>query len=317
MVTGWAQVGGTWYLLSGSGAMETGWSLLQGSWFYLEPGSGAMAEGWRQVDGEWYRFGAGGRLMPGLPLSDLQASADAVGSGWYPASSSGAVSQTSLDRISEDMLSIWNDGHDVAFALVDLTTGETVSANARKAFFGASTIKGPYSVSCAYGWPSKAPAWSGTFYDALVWSNNGSYASLRSAFGSGVFRRFLDEAGLPSVSATNSYPYYSAADLAKMWLRNYEYFANRQANSEWLVGDFFHTDTSVVDAALGSYRTVVSKPGWMWEWWEGNIQNDGAIVIKGDRPYVLAIMSSVYPGDAKLRQLVWDIDAAHSELVGW
>ena len=256
--------------------------------------------------------------MSGLPLSDLQVSANAVGGGWYPVSSSGAVSQAALDRISDDMLAIWGDGHDVAFALVDLTTGETVAGNARKAFFGASTIKGPYCVACAYGWPSKALSWQGTIYNTLKHSSNYGYEQVCAAFGQAVFREYLDEADESHIVTRKNYAHYTALDLAKMWLRNYEYFANRQANSEWLVGDFVHTDMSVVDAALGSYRTVLSKPGWMEPGtWTGCMQNDGAIVIKGDRPYVLAIMSTCNPGDAKLRQLVWDIDAAHSELVGW
>ncbi len=42
MVTGWLNLGGTWYYLNGSGAMATGWLNLGGTWYYLT-GSGAMA----------------------------------------------------------------------------------------------------------------------------------------------------------------------------------------------------------------------------------------------------------------------------------
>ena len=36
MVTGWLNLGGTWYYLNGSGAMATGWLNLGGTWYYLD-----------------------------------------------------------------------------------------------------------------------------------------------------------------------------------------------------------------------------------------------------------------------------------------
>ena len=58
MATGWVQVDGTWYLLSASGAMLTGWQHA-GSWYYLAP-SGAMLTGWQMIDGRWYYFASSG-----------------------------------------------------------------------------------------------------------------------------------------------------------------------------------------------------------------------------------------------------------------
>ena len=35
MVTGWLNLGGTWYYLNANGAMATGWLNLGGTWYYL------------------------------------------------------------------------------------------------------------------------------------------------------------------------------------------------------------------------------------------------------------------------------------------
>lgn len=53
MGRGWLNDGGTWYHLSGSGAMDTGWLASGGRWYWLSA-SGAMATGWAKVGGSWY-----------------------------------------------------------------------------------------------------------------------------------------------------------------------------------------------------------------------------------------------------------------------
>lgn len=62
MQKGWQYLGGKWYYLSGSGAMETGWLTLNGKRYYLNQ-SGAMVTGEQVIDGENYRFGADGALQ--------------------------------------------------------------------------------------------------------------------------------------------------------------------------------------------------------------------------------------------------------------
>lgn len=60
MATGWIQVGGTWYYLTGSGAMATGWIQLGATWYYLAPESGAMVTGSHVIDGTQYSFNGSG-----------------------------------------------------------------------------------------------------------------------------------------------------------------------------------------------------------------------------------------------------------------
>lgn len=50
--TGWQQIKGT---LNSRGEMQTGWKLVDGSWYYLKSWDG-MATGWQLLDGKWYYF---------------------------------------------------------------------------------------------------------------------------------------------------------------------------------------------------------------------------------------------------------------------
>ena len=61
MATGWTQVDGQWYFLRSSGAMATGWLRDGDAWYYLTS-SGAMATGSRWIDGTRYAFDGEGRL---------------------------------------------------------------------------------------------------------------------------------------------------------------------------------------------------------------------------------------------------------------
>ena len=64
MKTGWVADGGSWYYLTGSGAMATGWVRDGGSWYYLKD-SGAMHTGWLNRDGTWYYLGPDGAMFTG------------------------------------------------------------------------------------------------------------------------------------------------------------------------------------------------------------------------------------------------------------
>ena len=57
---GWQQNGTTWnYLVDGT--KETGWNLISGKWYYLNP-NGDMAMGWKQLGTKWYYLNANGDM---------------------------------------------------------------------------------------------------------------------------------------------------------------------------------------------------------------------------------------------------------------
>ena len=64
MRTGWLADGGSWYYLTGSGAMAVGWVNDGGTWYYLSA-SGKMATGWVKDGGTWYYLGPDGAMFTG------------------------------------------------------------------------------------------------------------------------------------------------------------------------------------------------------------------------------------------------------------
>ena len=99
---GWSLIDGSWYYLSG-GRVATGWFYDAGSWYYLNGTTGAMATGWTQVDGTWYYLTGSGAMVTGWLYDggswyylDPMTGAMAVGwvqvdGKWYYLRSSGAM----------------------------------------------------------------------------------------------------------------------------------------------------------------------------------------------------------------------------------
>lgn len=61
-----------WYWLGGEedGRLASGWRLINGSWYYLDPETYLMQTGWTWVDGEWYWLGTSGAMHTGWQFLD-------------------------------------------------------------------------------------------------------------------------------------------------------------------------------------------------------------------------------------------------------
>ena len=90
-LTGWQLVGGAWYYMDpATGVMQTGWvqSPASGKWYYMNE-SGAMTTGWQNVGGTWYYMDSTGAMQTGWIFD---------GSNWYYLYESGAMaSNTTVD----------------------------------------------------------------------------------------------------------------------------------------------------------------------------------------------------------------------------
>ena len=84
MATGWAKAAdGKWYYFEGSGAMQSSRWLKQGTaWYYLS-GSGAMQTGWLLTGGAWYWMDPESGMMACLLYTSMHHSF--VGPSWYSA----------------------------------------------------------------------------------------------------------------------------------------------------------------------------------------------------------------------------------------
>ena len=79
--SGWSFIDGSWYYLSG-GRVATGWLYDSGSWYYLDEQTGAMATGWKQIGGTRYYLNSSGAMVTGWMNG---------GGTWYYLSSSGSM----------------------------------------------------------------------------------------------------------------------------------------------------------------------------------------------------------------------------------
>ncbi|MGP1504047.1 MAG: hypothetical protein ACTTIR_00250 [Eggerthia catenaformis] len=80
--TGWIKDKGTWYYLKSNGVMATDWIKYKGTWYYLKS-NGAMATDWIKYKDTWYYLESNGAMATGW-IKDKGA--------WYYLESSGAMS---------------------------------------------------------------------------------------------------------------------------------------------------------------------------------------------------------------------------------
>lgn len=60
----WKLIDGTWYYLTGSGAMATNWVAVSGKWHYMNE-DGAMQTVWLKLDDTWYYLNSSGAILAG------------------------------------------------------------------------------------------------------------------------------------------------------------------------------------------------------------------------------------------------------------
>ena len=211
----------------------------------------------------------------------------------------------------------WSAGFDIGFISLDCDTGMTLSSNANRTIYGASTIKALYitylceelleSGSISLG------SVEGLMYDTAVYSNNDTYRTLRYNYGSQAgFNAWLSKVG---VGELDLYDYYTPKTLAKAWVHMLEYESSNGKYVGFWRSIFDHGNMSSINDALGC--TVYSKPGWFDGGSIGYILDDAGIVKNSAGTYVLAVMSTAYPYNwqkGKIENLVRAIDAVHSTI---
>ncbi len=315
LLTGWLELEEGRYYLEPHGPMATGWVTASGSRYYLGA-DGLALTGWQKVGGAWYDLGPDGRLREALGRQEWLSAVDGATPGKRIAVSGGSAGASALDAVQKDIDAIVKQGYSLGFVLLDLTTGATISYNAQTPFYGASTTKGPFACAIAAKQPEKALRYKGVIEAAVNWSSNSDYLSLRNAFGDSSMQKWMGEANVSYFSPTNRWPTMRPCDLAKLWVRNYEFLSLGEGNARWLAPYFRDTSRSFIDAGVGARHAVYSKAGWIWDGPRWFAYDDAGYVDKAGSPYVVAIMSAAGEecGD-ELRSLAAHLDAAHDSLI--
>ncbi len=246
-------------------------------------------------------------------INALEDGKDIVSFGGYDIGDAEKSSlQNAINMITED-------GYEVAFLAIDLYTGKGVAYNPDQKIFGASTIKGPYVASLAKERDSIMENFGKEMEEAVTISNNFAYATLRAQYGSTYIREITDEMGISPEVATSDYPMMTAKELALLWDWNFRYFKN-DLNSEKVetVKKWYENpEHSFIHGTLGEKYTSYTKPGWQSGAEAGsNVTNDAGIVMAGERPYIIVVLSTIPDDVSYMTELVTAIDLVHDELVG-
>ena len=311
MKTGWLSEGGAWYFLNNSGAMATGW-IWDNAWYYLRQ-NGAMATGWIWDGSRWYFLQANGALFK---INDMVWALNSFGfNGLNSFNTSRSISNGAWDELQNAINNYSNMGCTVGFTMIDLTTGAGVAYNADWRHNSASTIKGPYVVALNKLWPWELANSESDMFITLDVSSNFTYANLCNRYGHFPLDYMVSEVGAGGFAWDGDYGYYSSKDLCKMWVDVADYLINGGQNAEWLqnvMGNNSHITSRGALSWTGS--TVYAKSGWVNGY--VNSHNEGYLVMRGDHPYVVAIMSdNIHENSWCMANLVNAIDRAHSELV--
>jgi len=231
-----------------------------------------------------------------------------------------SISQGNWNWLISAVNDCWDNGVDIGFVMIDCNTGMSVSAYPDSEYFGASTIKALwvtylFQEYLERGWLSWGDI-GGLAYDTIVWSDNDAYRALRASYGSeDGFATWLDE---PGVRYLGLWDTYTPRQLIAAWTHMLEYSESGGSYVSTWKSLFDHSDHSAINEALGGYRNVYSKPGWMeWGTWSGPITNDAALVDDcNGRKYLLAIMSSADPESQRylIRNVAQALDAIHMEM---
>lgn len=208
------------------------------------------------------------------------------------------------------------EGYSTGFMLYDLNSGGGISYCADESFYGASAIKGPYTAWLVQAYPETADMQYSTIENMLQWSSNEDYELLLNTYGYEEFKVWMQSLGCgDTILSEEWYPAVSAKDFTRLWQEMYYDFESESIPSE--IRDLYTgTMESAICETLGEQYPVYSKGGWIGEGLGTyyNVQNDAGIVMKGENPYVLVVLSDAYDRIDLLSNLVGVLDEAHTAL---
>ncbi len=189
-----------------------------------------------------------------------------------------------LQELTDATHAIEQAGFAVGYAMLDLSTGVSVSYNADAQFYSASSIKGPYVTSVVrYELGDSALSSEGSRISAIIESSdNAAYSNMRDAYGNSSFAALVNASGaaqMPSHGATsavakaaaaqsgasitdNKYEFFTPNQMLALWQQCYEFLSSDEPGASWLASVFETPETSAIRVTAGTLGTTWSKAGW-------------------------------------------------------
>ncbi|MDO4291521.1 MAG: serine hydrolase [Eggerthellaceae bacterium] len=231
--------------------------------------------------------------------------------------------KAALDSFAQDDAS-------VGFIALNCETGKGVAYNIDEVFYGASSYKALYAAYVCqelveggiYSLGFPISSWQQTssgFYqsgsetirdainDSIVWSDNASFGSLRTAFDGSEYDAWLSRLGVSEgVEETDEggwFPSYSARAAAQLWLSVYRYLETNTETAAWLGSLLEETETSFLRDALedAGYEGAVvrSKAGWCADPNpDYNSVCEGGVVSYEGADYLICVMTNAADSNA-------------------
>lgn len=211
------------------------------------------------------------------------------------------LSEEDNKAITNAMSWLKNDSNDVGFLIMNLNSGSGFCYNIDTKIYGASTYKAPMSVFLCEeyvdGGTMKRSAVSTRIENAIIWSDNESYRSLKHSFDGSNHNAWLQSMGIDPSGYMSTFPTYSVRDSATLWMHTWEYLNSGSETADWLKGLFSRTETSFLrngaDQAGMTNATVYNKGGWCVS--NSGVEDavsDAGIVVEGDNVYLVVAFTS-------------------------
>ena len=211
------------------------------------------------------------------------------------------LSEEDNQSITNALSWLEKDNEDVGFLIVNLNTGSGFCYNIDTEIYGASTYKAPLSVFLCEeyidGGTLQRSAVSTRIENAIVWSDNQSYRSLKHSFDGSNHTEWLQSLGIDPAGYTTTFPTYSVRDSATLWMHTWEYLNSGSDTADWLKGLLSRTETSFLrngaEQAGMTDAIVYNKAGWcVSQSGQEDAVNDAGIVVDGDNVYLVVAFTS-------------------------
>ena len=149
------------------------------------------------------------------------------------------LSEKREKELRDMLLTVYEPGYDMGFMMLDIHSGKGISFNSDTPYYSASSTKAGFVVSLCAACPSVINTNRKYLSNITVYSDNDSYYVLEYNYGQNIYKDYADTVGVNLNLDEGGYAEYSAEDLTRLWLANYDYFSTN-ANGD-LVGCLFET----------------------------------------------------------------------------
>ncbi|MCL2808235.1 MAG: serine hydrolase [Coriobacteriia bacterium] len=250
-----------------------------------------------------------------LTIEELKAVLSSFDAGSEPSSIGAfALGHPAPDFLTAAIEDIEERGYNVGFVVMDINTGHGVAYNADEVFYSASSIKGHYVASLVSERPELIQLQADMMRATVKDSNNDTYFALRLGYGDAPFTQWCEEAEVDNDLAGVWFPHYSARDLAKLWLRTYEFLASEGEGITEAASWYSESFNSPIHQYFKETYKVHTKPGWIADP-QDSATVDAGIVYAGASPYIMVVMTNAPADFSVMEALVPALNEIHGYLL--